>query len=80
LEMDCSRIFPQLIDWIIETTRSQSLGEKEEARLPGSREEEGMWVEETAFFYSEVGSKRKQDVDRELLDLVAASATGRFPT
>lgn len=38
-----------------------------------------MMEEEMALFYREVGSKRRQDVDRELLDLVATSATRRFP-
>ena len=37
-----------------------------------------MMEEEMALFYREVGSKRRQDVDRELLDLVATSATRRI--
>jgi hypothetical protein len=34
----------------------------------------------TAFFYGEVGNKKSQDVDGELLDPVATSATRRLLT
>lgn len=59
--------------------RSQSLNEKEEVSLPGPREEKGSKEEETGFIQ---GGKRerRQDVDWELLTLIAASTTRRFLT
>lgn len=52
--------------------RSQSLGKKEDAGLPGPREEKEAQEEEMSFFlYSKKGIKRRQDGDQELLDTVA---------
>ncbi len=59
--------------------RSQSLNEKEEVSLLGPREEKGTKEEETGFKH---GGKRerREDIDWELLALVAETTTRRFLT
>lgn len=56
------------------------MGKEEKEGFLGLREEEGMWEEGMAHFDGEKESEMVQSIDRELLDLVVTSTTGRFPT
>lgn len=60
-------------------TRNQLLDEKEAGRL-SLGEEEGMQERGMALFGQRDIEQEDQDIDQELLDLVADSDTGRFLT